>query len=262
MENKYTDKHAVRIVREEDKQDLIAFFEAIKSDCNEKFRWQKSKVLPIGMIIYIDEYGHLDGWDLENFKEKYSDYTILEGIPQDWREGMSTEERMADKMLDMARTEISLETQVKELKHENRRLRISSEILIKGLEHIGKWGDEEESKWDDPGSCALDTLTQYRYSLEKVDNHKTSNNLELYKQITFNQFIKHGINHAVTIVNEMPLSWQINGKNILRESDDIYIVETIDGEKKFHKGEFLIAYEDGLWILKNSDTHSPGSCPI
>jgi hypothetical protein len=39
------------------------------------------------------------------------------------------------------------------------------EILIKGLEHIGKWGDEEEERWDDPGDCAMDTLTQYRYSI-------------------------------------------------------------------------------------------------
>lgn len=39
------------------------------------------------------------------------------------------------------------------------------EILLKGLEHIGKWGDEEEERWDDPGDCAMDTLTQYRYSM-------------------------------------------------------------------------------------------------
>lgn len=39
------------------------------------------------------------------------------------------------------------------------------EILLKGLEHIEKWGDEEEERWDDPGDCAMDTLTQYRYSM-------------------------------------------------------------------------------------------------
>ena len=37
------------------------------------------------------------------------------------------------------------------------------EILLKGLEHIGEWGDEEEERWDDPGDCAMDTL--YRYSM-------------------------------------------------------------------------------------------------
>lgn len=39
------------------------------------------------------------------------------------------------------------------------------EILIKALEHIYRWGDEEEERWDDPGECAADALTQYRYSM-------------------------------------------------------------------------------------------------
>jgi hypothetical protein len=38
-------------------------------------------------------------------------------------------------------------------------------ILLKGLEHIGKWEEEEAERWDDPGYCALDTLAQYRYSM-------------------------------------------------------------------------------------------------
>jgi len=40
------------------------------------------------------------------------------------------------------------------------------EILLKGLENIGRW-DEEEERWADPGDCAMDTLTQYRYSITK-----------------------------------------------------------------------------------------------
>jgi len=41
------------------------------------------------------------------------------------------------------------------------------EILLIALEHIGKWGEEEEERWDDPGDCAMDALTQYRYSMSK-----------------------------------------------------------------------------------------------
>ena len=41
------------------------------------------------------------------------------------------------------------------------------EILLKGLEHIGIWGDDEEEKWEDPGDCALDTLYKYRISMGK-----------------------------------------------------------------------------------------------
>ena len=41
------------------------------------------------------------------------------------------------------------------------------EILLIALEHIAKWGDEEEERWDDPGDCAIDAVTQYRYSMSK-----------------------------------------------------------------------------------------------
>jgi hypoxanthine phosphoribosyltransferase len=39
------------------------------------------------------------------------------------------------------------------------------DILLIGLEHIKKWDEEEEERWDDPGDCAMDTLTQYHYSM-------------------------------------------------------------------------------------------------
>ena len=38
------------------------------------------------------------------------------------------------------------------------------ELLIQGLERIGKWSDEDEDEYDDPGDCAMDTLVKYRYS--------------------------------------------------------------------------------------------------
>lgn len=41
------------------------------------------------------------------------------------------------------------------------------EVLLIALEHIAKWGDEEEERWDDPGDCAMDAITQYRYSISK-----------------------------------------------------------------------------------------------
>jgi hypothetical protein len=45
------------------------------------------------------------------------------------------------------------------------------EILLIGLEHIGKWGEEEGERWDCPGECAMDTLLQYRYSMN--NKHKS-----------------------------------------------------------------------------------------
>lgn len=88
MVKKYTDKHAVRIVREEDKQDLIAFFEAIKSDCND-LCWE-SPHIEIGEIWFIDNYGGLACFDPI---DDLSDYIILEGVPEDWREVMEAESK-------------------------------------------------------------------------------------------------------------------------------------------------------------------------
>ncbi len=90
-------------------------------------------------------------------------------------------------------------------------------------------------------------------------------NLELHKQITFDELVKHGIENGANIVNGMPWSWKINGKAITHENDDRYIIETIDGFKDFYRDNFLIATKGGLIILKDYsgiDTHAPGGCPM
>ena len=43
------------------------------------------------------------------------------------------------------------------------------EILIKALEQIAIWDDEQAEQWDDPGDCALEALQKYRYSLSSKD---------------------------------------------------------------------------------------------
>ena len=80
------------------------------------------------------------------------------------------------------------------------------------------------------------------------------NNLELHKQITFDELVKHGIENGANIINGMPWSWKINGKSVTHENDDLYIIETIDGETRFIKNiNTLIAFENGLRILTNHD---------
>jgi hypothetical protein len=76
------------------------------------------------------------------------------------------------------------------------------------------------------------------------------NNLQLHKQISFDGLVQHGLNNGANVENGMPWSWKINGKSITHENDDLYIIETMDGSTYFHKGEFLIAFEDGLRILR------------
>ncbi len=40
------------------------------------------------------------------------------------------------------------------------------------------------------------------------------NNLELHKQFTFDEIVKHGLVNGANVVNGMPWSWKINGKPI------------------------------------------------
>lgn len=90
------------------------------------------------------------------------------------------------------------------------------------------------------------------------------NNLELHKQITFDELVKHGIENGANINNGMPWSWKINGKSVTHENDYCYIIETITGNERFEKGDKLIAIDKGLKILPynvNQD-HSPGACPM
>jgi hypothetical protein len=89
------------------------------------------------------------------------------------------------------------------------------------------------------------------------------NNLELHKQITFDELVKHGIENGANIVNRMPWSWKINDKAITHENDTCYLIETIDGIKPFYKGQYLIAYEIGLGILiDHGSSQAPMGCPM
>lgn len=89
------------------------------------------------------------------------------------------------------------------------------------------------------------------------------NNLELHKQITFDELVKHGLENGANVVNGMPWSWKINGKAITHENDSCYLIETLDGNKRFERGDNLIAFESGLRIMvDHGDSHAPGGCPM
>lgn len=89
------------------------------------------------------------------------------------------------------------------------------------------------------------------------------NNLELNRVITFDEFIKHGLENGANVVNGMPWSWNINGSAITHENDNCYIIQTSNGPELFKRGDFLIAHESGLRILvDHGDSHAPGGCPM
>lgn len=90
------------------------------------------------------------------------------------------------------------------------------------------------------------------------------NNLELHKMITFDELVKHGLENGANVVNGVPWSWEINGKSVTHENDGRYIIETVDGNKNFDRGDKLMAFIDGLWVFPFyvHDTHTPGGCPM
>lgn len=70
----------------------------------------------------------------------------------------------------VSKTITALKEKIEKLEKEAKNNNIGDiEILLKGLEHIATFNEEEEERWDDPGDCAMDTLTQYRYSINKND---------------------------------------------------------------------------------------------
>lgn len=97
-----------------------------------------------------------------------------------------------------------------------------------------------------------------------VNRHiKSKLNLELNKQLTFDEFIQHGIDNGANMKNGIPWSWHINGEPVTHENDQCYLISTREGIKMFERGDFIVALEGGLRILTNSiGTHAPGSCPL
>lgn len=73
---------------------------------------------------------------------------------------------------------------------------------------------------------------------------------ELHGIMSFNELIQNGLLNGANVNSGMPWSWKINGKSITHENDNCYIIETIDGIKRFERGDFLIVSPTGLKIHK------------
>lgn len=130
-------KTAIRIETERDRQELIPFFEAIKSDCNlvKNFEKDEIEVCEIwgifnGMLEYLGNSYN----DVKNL----SDYTIIQGIPENWREEMgiypksvineiATNSTFADPLSEHEAIHLSkvrdLQSKINQLESENNKLR-------------------------------------------------------------------------------------------------------------------------------------------
>jgi hypothetical protein len=58
--------------------------------------------------------------------------------------------------------------------------------------------------------------------------------------ITFDQLVAHGIELGAALVNGMPWSFDYNGHPITHETDDCYLIPTLEGTMNFTRGDMLI----------------------
>ena len=58
--------------------------------------------------------------------------------------------------------------------------------------------------------------------------------------ITFDEFVKHGLENSDNIVNGKPWSFKYKGYNITHENDECYIIPTLEGNYNFTPTDILI----------------------
>ena len=63
--------------------------------------------------------------------------------------------------------------------------------------------------------------------------------------ITFDELVEYGISHGGNIVNGFPWSFVYNGHPITHETDDIYLIPTLEGTMNFNRGDMLITGVNG-----------------
>ena len=67
----------------------------------------------------------------------------------------------------------------------------------------------------------------------------------IIEAITFDEFVEYGKKNGGNIVDGMPWSFEYNGHAVTHESDDCYIIPTLEGEMKFTKEDMLIIGVNG-----------------
>ena len=159
---KYTTKTAIEIMTEEDRLEVIPFFEHHFPNCNNGF-WREDEI-HIGQIWILNE--HL----LLNWRERklLSDYTILKGVPKDWGEE-SEIPTFEDWFENLTRTESDeLEKKYGYYGHD---------ISTTEDEWLGIHNDEFGIKQNKDNSISISKLTETNSRLDQLE----SENKELRK---------------------------------------------------------------------------------
>ncbi|MBC2594908.1 hypothetical protein H5P28_11630 [Ruficoccus amylovorans] len=58
--------------------------------------------------------------------------------------------------------------------------------------------------------------------------------------ITFDELVEHGLKYGGNTVEGVPWSFQYNGHAVTHETDDCYIISTLEGDMKMTRGDMLL----------------------
>jgi hypothetical protein len=58
--------------------------------------------------------------------------------------------------------------------------------------------------------------------------------------ITFDELVAHGVASGANVVGGMPWSFAYQGQPITHETDDCYLIPTLEGTMRFERGDMLI----------------------
>ena len=58
--------------------------------------------------------------------------------------------------------------------------------------------------------------------------------------ITFQELVEYGLSHGANVYDGMPWSFNYKGHPITHETDDRYIIPTLEGSMNFNRGDMLI----------------------
>lgn len=58
--------------------------------------------------------------------------------------------------------------------------------------------------------------------------------------LTFDEMIDHGAATGANIVNGVPWSFEVNGHPITHETDDVYLITTLEGTHRMTRADMLI----------------------
>jgi hypothetical protein len=58
--------------------------------------------------------------------------------------------------------------------------------------------------------------------------------------ITFAELVAYGIASGAKIINDMPWSFDYQGRPVTHENDNCYLIPTLEGTMRFERGDMLI----------------------